>query len=235
MRKRFLGAVVVGIAAVAVLYAQEPRVFLQGVEIHAGSLTLGKSIAMIFEGATADESETTLTVADPTADRTWTIPDAASDTFVGKATTDTLTNKTLTAPILTTPLVKEFTEDVTATNVIAVAESGSTFFLNSATEFVSTLPAPAAGLRFKFYVVAAPSGASYTVVTTSSSNIIKGLQVTAQDAGGSGDSGTADDTISFVDGQAVAGDWCDALSDGTSWLVTCHSKVLAGLTFTQAS
>jgi len=126
-------------------------------------------------------------------------------------------------------------EVVTATNVILASESGKTFFLNSATEFVSTLPAPAAGLRFSFVVTAAPSGASYTVVTASSANIIKGVQITAEDAAGSGDSGTADDTISFVDGQAVAGDRVDVISDGTSWFAYAFSKVKAGITFTQAS
>jgi len=55
---------------------------------------------IIFEGATADAYETTLTVTDPTADRTITIPNA-TDTLVGKATTDTLTNKTLTTPTIT--------------------------------------------------------------------------------------------------------------------------------------
>ena len=49
---------------------------------------------IIFEGATADDFETTLTVTDPTADRTITLPNA-TDTLVGKATTDTLTNKTV--------------------------------------------------------------------------------------------------------------------------------------------
>lgn len=125
------------------------------------------------------------------------------------------------------------TESVTATNVITAAETGKTFFLTSATEFVSTLPTPAAGMRFKFIVTAAPSGASYTVVTTSSSNIVKGQQFVAADA--AGDTGTSDDTISFVDGQSVAGDECDVISDGTSWFATCRSAVAAGVTFTTAS
>jgi hypothetical protein len=63
------------------------------------SLTLGDG-NLVFEGATADAFETTLTVADPTADRTVTIPDATT-TLVGTDTTQTLTNKTLTSPTIT--------------------------------------------------------------------------------------------------------------------------------------
>jgi hypothetical protein len=65
------------------------------------SLTLGDG-SIVFEGATANAFETTLTVVDPTADRTVTIPDATT-TLVGTDTTQTLTNKTLTSPVLTTP------------------------------------------------------------------------------------------------------------------------------------
>ena len=124
-------------------------------------------------------------------------------------------------------------EVVTATNAITAAESGTTFFLNSATEFVSTLPAPALGLTYRFVVTGAPVGASYTIVTASSANIIKGMAVNA--AGVAGDTGTADDTISFVDGQAVAGDRVDVVSDGTSWFAYGVCAVAAGITFTQAS
>ena len=58
--------------------------------------------SIVFEGTTADASETTLSAGEPTADRVITLPDA-TDTLVGKATTDTLTNKTLTSPIMTAP------------------------------------------------------------------------------------------------------------------------------------
>jgi len=46
----------------------------------SGTTTSGMSIGangIVFEGATADAHETTLTAADPTADRTITIPDAS--------------------------------------------------------------------------------------------------------------------------------------------------------------
>jgi hypothetical protein len=50
--------------------------------------------SIVFEGATADDYETTVTVTDPTADRTITLPNATG-TVVLKDTTDTLTNKTI--------------------------------------------------------------------------------------------------------------------------------------------
>jgi hypothetical protein len=61
-------------------------------------LTLSDA-SVVFEGATADAFETTLTVTDPTADRTVTFQDA-SGTVVLRDSTDTLTNKTLTSPVV---------------------------------------------------------------------------------------------------------------------------------------
>lgn len=55
--------------------------------------------SIVFEGSSADANETTLTVTNPTEDRTITFPDA-SFTVVGRDTTDTLTNKTLTSPVV---------------------------------------------------------------------------------------------------------------------------------------
>lgn len=122
-------------------------------------------------------------------------------------------------------------EVVTATNVITAAESGKTFFLNSATEFVSTLPAPAAGLKFKFIVSAAPSGASYTVICAASGTLIKGHVLTSQDAGGNADSGTTGElTLTFVDGKAVAGDWAEFQCDGTNWFVQAGCKTFDAIT-----
>ena len=59
---------------------------------------------IIFEGAVADNFETTLTVAEPTADRVITLPNATT-TVVGTDVVQTLTNKTLTSPIISTPTV----------------------------------------------------------------------------------------------------------------------------------
>jgi hypothetical protein len=127
------------------------------------------------------------------------------------------------------------TEAVTATNVITAAESGSTFFLAAAGGFVSTLPAPANGLQFSFIVSTAPSGGSYTIVTAGGTDLIHGAVASAADAGGSVDStaGTAADTITFVDGQALKGDRVDVVSDGTSWYATGTCSDEDAVTFTQ--
>ena len=67
---------------------------VNGTTTTVNSTTVEIQNAFVFEGATADGFETTLSTVDPTADRTILLPNA-SDTLVGKATTDTLTNKSI--------------------------------------------------------------------------------------------------------------------------------------------
>jgi hypothetical protein len=57
-------------------------------------------VSITFEGTTADTAETTLTVVDPSVDRTITLPDATG-TVVLDSATQTLTNKTLASPTFT--------------------------------------------------------------------------------------------------------------------------------------
>ena len=59
---------------------------------------------MAFEGATDDAYETTITFTEPTADRTHTLPNA-NGTILLADSTDTSTNKTLTAPTLTSAVL----------------------------------------------------------------------------------------------------------------------------------
>ena len=54
---------------------------------------------MVWEGATDDAYETTLSFTDPTADRTWTFPDGGGNVVLPD-TTDTLSNKILTSPVI---------------------------------------------------------------------------------------------------------------------------------------
>jgi hypothetical protein len=59
---------------------------------------------IMFNAAGGITNTRTMLSSTQTADRTISLPDA-TDTLVGKATTDTLTNKTLTSPTLTTPIL----------------------------------------------------------------------------------------------------------------------------------
>lgn len=59
----------------------------------------GVDASIVFEGATADAYETTLTVVDPTQDNTITLPNTTGTVVIATAT-QTLTNKTLTSPVI---------------------------------------------------------------------------------------------------------------------------------------
>lgn len=143
-------------------------------------------------------------------------------------------SKSVTAAQLATSLRNY--EDVTAANTILYSECGKTFFLNSATEFASTLPAPVAGCYFKFIVKAAPAAASYTVVTNGSANIlIGGINENEVDTNDDGPYDADGDTITFADGVAVVGDYVEMISDGTSWYITGQANADGGITVTKAS
>ena len=73
---------------------------VQGTTTTVNSTTIEITNSFTFEGATSDDFETTLTVIDPTADRTVSLPDA-SGTIVLQNSTDTLTNKTITDASIT--------------------------------------------------------------------------------------------------------------------------------------
>ena len=60
--------------------------------------------SIIFEGATEDSFETTLAVTDPTADRTFTLPNHDGTVLLIDAT-QTITNHTLTSPTLTSAVL----------------------------------------------------------------------------------------------------------------------------------
>jgi hypothetical protein len=207
-RARWIAAGLVLGAAVA-LFAQEPAIFQRGLTIIRGELTMsgiaGNTVA--FEGATGNDFETRFIVTDPTADRTITLQDASG--------------------IILTNL--EVSEIVTAANVIAATECGSTFYLNAAAGFLSTLPTPTSGCVLRFVVHTATSSNGYTIGTPTA-DIIDGMVV--ERAGGAGVACQNEDLLTIVTAQMVTGDWLELRSDGTNWYVHGMTDVAAGFTCT---
>ena len=126
------------------------------------------------------------------------------------------------------------TEAITAANTITAAESGTRFVMNTATARIQTLPSPAAGLEYWFYVGATEPTSSHTIVTASSANIIVGNVSSPEDAAGSVATVTDADTITLVANKAVHGDYVHVWSDGTNWYLDGQVKVQDGITTTQA-
>lgn len=126
---------------------------------------------------------------------------------------------------------KALSKDLTAATTLSTKDCGSTLFLNSATEFATTLPAPADGCYFKFIVKAAPASASYTIVTNGGADIIIiGVNELEVDTADDGPYDNNADTITIVDSVAVVGDFVECSSDGTSYYCNGQTNADGGIT-----
>ena len=180
----------------------------------------GSSIT--FEGATANDFETTLTMTDPTADRTITFPDATgtvaltSDIAVTASSTTTFTNKTLTSP--------KINEDVAVT--ATATELNYVDGVTSAIQTQMDAKAPLASPTFTG-TVTLPSG------TVTSAMILDGTIATADLADSAVTSAKiADDTIVNADINSAAAIAQSKIADLTTDLAAKAS--LSGATFTGA-
>ncbi len=124
---------------------------------------------------------------------------------------------------------------LTTTKAVLASESGTRFILNTATAFVTTLPAPVAGMEFYFHIGATAPTTTHTIVTNASANIIVGNITSPEDAAGDVAVVQDADTISFVASKALHGDYAHVWSDGTNWYLDGMCAVQDGMTTTQAS
>ena len=91
-----------------------------------------------FEGSTFNNFDTVLTVEDPDADRTITLPNATGTVSL-VTNTETLTNKTLTSPVINNPVLTgaEFRESI---KIKEAAVNGDQFIQISIPSDISTSP-----------------------------------------------------------------------------------------------
>lgn len=127
--------------------------------------------------------------------------------------------------------VSNGTGTLAAATTLTAADGGKTYFLSAAAGAAITLPAPAAGLKFKFIVASAFATTNWTIVTNASANVIFG----AVDVNSTLVLGASEDTISFVATAETIGDWVTVESDGTNWYVDGVGQAVGGITLTQAS
>jgi hypothetical protein len=178
------------------------------------SLTLGDG-NIVFEGATANAFETTLTVVDPTADRTVTIPDATT-TLVGTDTTQTLTNKSLTSPTITGTgaiagtftgnLTGNVTGNVSGSAGSATGNAGTATALATARTFQLTGDVEASGVTFD-----GTGNVSLTTVIGTGAIVNADINASAAIAKTKLNLGGTITSADLVDGTIVASD----IADGT--------------------
>ena len=125
-------------------------------------------------------------------------------------------------------------ETLAAASTLEAADSGKTLFLALAGGFTTTLPAPAAGLNFKFIVATSPTTA-YIIVTNGGADIIiGGINELEVDTADDGPYDANADTLNLVANVAVIGDWVSFVSDGTSWYITGQTNADGGVTTSTA-
>jgi hypothetical protein len=110
---------------------------LNSMRLASDNVVIAANRAIEFEGTTADAYETTLTVTDPTADRTITLPNASGTVVLADAS-QTLTNKTISSADNTVTITASTVSDFTEAAQDAVGNSvGTGLSYNDSTGAVS--------------------------------------------------------------------------------------------------
>lgn len=122
----------------AVIYPVPSAIDFDEANSLVSGITAGTGIAM----AGSTSGSTLLKSTAVAGSTTVTIP-AVTDTLVGKTTTDVLTNKTLTAPIINNPKISKAYTAKTATYTFASGDENALFSMNNAATQQFNIPTDA--------------------------------------------------------------------------------------------
>lgn len=163
----------------------------------------GVDASIVFEGATADAYETTLTVTDPTQDNTITLPNTTGTVVIATAT-QTLTNKTLTSPTISgSPVITGLSSVGMSTSsatpkdyvdsILGSATAASTSAASAATSATSaaTSATSAAASALASATSATASATSATAAATSATSAAASATAAATSATSAAASATA--------------------------------------------
>jgi hypothetical protein len=177
----------------------------------------GVDASIVFEGATPDAFETTLTVVDPTQDNTITMPNTTGTVVIATAV-QTLTNKTLTSPTISgSPVItglssagmsassatpKDYVDSIlgSATSAATSAASAATSATSAATSATSAAASAVAAASS-----ATASASSATAAATSATSAAASATAAATSATSAAASATtAANSVATIAGYATS-------------------------------
>jgi len=195
--------------------------------------TPGVGTSIVFEGATEDAYETTLTVVDPTADRTITLPNVTGTVAILDAT-QTFTNKTLTSPIISgTPVITGLSSAGMSASSAAPKDYVDSI-LGSATA-ASTSAASAATSASSAATSASSAATSATSSATSATASATSATASATSATASATSATASATSASAAATSATNAATSATSAAASATAAATSATSAAASATSAA
>ena len=193
--------------------------------------TASAGAVLVFEGATSDAYETTLTVVDPTQDNTVTIPNTTG-TVVLDSATQTLTNKTLTSPTISgSPVItglssagmisssatpKDYVDSIlgSATAASTSAASAATSASSAATSASSAATSATASANSA--TASATSASAAATSATSASNSASAASTSASSASTSASSATTSASSAATSASSASTSASNALTSANS-------------------
>ena len=207
----------------------------------------GVDASIVFEGATPDAFETTLTVVDPTQDNTLTLPNTTGTVVVATAV-QTLTNKTLTSPTISgSPVItglssagmsassatpKDYVDSIlgsatAAATSAASAAASATAAATSATSAAASATAAAAS--------AVTAGSSATAAATSATSAAASATAAATSATSAAASATAAATSATSASASATASATSATASATSATASATSASAAATSASSAA
>jgi hypothetical protein len=179
----------------------------------------GVDASIVFEGATADAYETTLTVTDPTQDNTITLPNTTGTVVIATAT-QTLTNKTLTSPTISGSPV-----------ITGLSSAGMSTSSAAPKDYVDSILGSATAASTS----ATSAAASATAAATSATSAAASATASATSATASATSATAAATSATSAAASATAAATSATSSATSATAAATSATSAAASATAAA
>ena len=153
---------------------EEFRIEFNRLVTDVAGLSLGNTFdtQIVFEGTTADDFETSISVTDPTADRSIVFPNQSGNVILDSANITLAVNLTATTLAGRKPIKTEFNVSSAVTATLTAAESGSTVLIHGTNNNIINLPTAATtnpGLYYDFIVLTAVGGSTSTIVNIAGS------------------------------------------------------------------